>query len=196
MCAPSQRRATEIRKGGLGQIDNVQIIYRQSCKSPPPPQPHPRRCTLGDAGDVGGGWGAAASRSIQPQQIRNYANEERAPCQLYQVGMFDTANSHFFQFRLWLKSPRLVPATKLIMSGSRPPLASLWTDPSGASGRGSKKKNPEWTVLDICACPGRVTKRQSAHCYSNNRRQRPMRPAPPPPQWRAPMSRSLWPSPH
>lgn len=39
----------------------------------------------------GGGWGAAASRSIQPQQIRNYANEEQAPYQLYQAGMFDTA---------------------------------------------------------------------------------------------------------
>lgn len=48
--------------GEWGGIDNVQIIYRQSCKSP-------RRCALGDAADRG-------ARSIQAQQIWNYANEE------------------------------------------------------------------------------------------------------------------------
>lgn len=45
-------------------MDNVQIIYRQSCK-------FPRRCALGDVVDRG-----AASRSVQAQQIWNYANEE------------------------------------------------------------------------------------------------------------------------
>lgn len=63
MCTLTAERATEIRKRG-GGIDNVQIIYRQSCK-------FPRRCALGDAVDRG-----AASRSIQAQQIWNYANEE------------------------------------------------------------------------------------------------------------------------
>lgn len=42
---PHSKRATEIRKRG-GGIDNVQIIYRQSCK-------FHRRCALGDAVDRG-----------------------------------------------------------------------------------------------------------------------------------------------
>lgn len=63
---------------------------------------------------------------------------------------------------------------KLISSGLRLRLCFLWTDSSDASG-GEVRKNPEQAVVDICACPGRVTKRQSAHCYSNNRRQQPTR---------------------
>lgn len=46
-------------------MDNIQIIYRQSCK-------FPRRCALGDAV----GSGVAAARASHAQQIRNYAKEE------------------------------------------------------------------------------------------------------------------------
>lgn len=60
MCASSQQRATENKEKRGGGIDNVQIIYRQSCK-------FPRRCALGDAVHRG-----AASRSIQAQHILNY----------------------------------------------------------------------------------------------------------------------------
>lgn len=58
--AAESHRNKKKRGGG---IDNVQIIYRQSCK-------FPRHCALGDAVDRG-----AALRSIQAQQIWNYANE-------------------------------------------------------------------------------------------------------------------------
>lgn len=61
LTAESHRNKKKKRGGG---IDNVQIIYRQSCK-------FPRRCALGGAVDRG-----AASHSIQAQQIWNYANEE------------------------------------------------------------------------------------------------------------------------
>lgn len=69
LTAESHRNKKKKEKKRGGGIDNVQIIYRQSCK-------FPRRCAFGDAVDRG-----AASHSIQAQQIWNYANEE---CDLYQ----------------------------------------------------------------------------------------------------------------
>lgn len=69
----------------VGQIDNVQIIYRQSCKSHHPTLDDVHREMLEM---LGWAWGAAASCSIQPQQIWNYANEEQDPHQPYGAGVF------------------------------------------------------------------------------------------------------------
>lgn len=81
----------------------------------------------------------------------------------------------FFRFRLQLKSPHFTLTNQINHVGSQAPTVFPLDRFLQHFRSGSKKKTTEQTVLDICACPGRVTKRQSAHCYSNNGRQRPTR---------------------
>lgn len=69
LTAESHRNKKKKRRGG--GIDNVQIIYRQSCK-------FPRRCALGDAVNM-----SVASHFIQAQQIWNYAKKRKKMRSLY-----------------------------------------------------------------------------------------------------------------
>lgn len=121
-----------------GQIDNVQIIYRQSCKSPPTPTLHDAHRGMLEML----GRGAAASRSIQPQQIQNYAKEEQAPYQPYHAGMFDTAKGHYFQFRLQLKLPHFVPPNRMNDIGLPGPTVFPLDRFPRHFRRGSRKKKP------------------------------------------------------